>query len=701
MSVVYNPCIELARRYVEQTDVSLFLTGKAGTGKTTFLHDIAAHCPKRHVMVAPTGVAAVNAGGVTIHSFFQLPFDPYLPDVKELVTEYQMPARHEGFGRNKLNIIRSLELLIIDEVSMVRADLMDAIDMTLRRVRRSGRPFGGVQLLMVGDIHQLPPVVTERERPFMERVYPSPFFFHSKALQRLDYVTLELSTVYRQQDALFVDLLNRVRNNQMDADTLAILNGRVAPPPEDAIILTTHNHQADAINRIHMEQLQGESRRFDALVKGDFPETMYPVERMMELKVGERVMFTKNDSSGGGHRYYNGKIATVTGFLVHDNGVAVEVIDDDGEVIHVNREQWENQKYALDEHTGNINQTVEGTFCQYPLRPAWAVTIHKAQGLTFDRVCVNAADAFAFGQVYVALSRCRSLEGLTLTSPLSASVTFNDVDVQRFCDEQPTFEQALSAVSQAERQYYFRQLSDLFGFESVQVDIDRLVDVYTSLHSIYPRQYNALLALREQVVDLAAVGERFCAQLSRLSDDRHPERIEKGADYYTDRLSSLQHGLDALLDVEVDNRDTSRRLQENGTALRERVGQKLACMKAVQQKGFSVSVIQQAKTEYMLAGMPKGKRVSGRVKRPASSRSDSTDVLNHIMAWRRMQAEQQHIAPFMVLNQKTISAIVDYMPTNMAELLAVPGIGRAKAEKYGTELLNLLDEFRSGATRAE
>ena len=281
-----NPQTELARRYVEQTGVSVFLTGKAGTGKTTFLHDIVASTTKRHAVVAPTGVAAINAGGVTIHSFFQLPFDPYLPDVKELVTEYQMPERYKALSKNKQNIIRTLELLIIDEVSMVRADLLDAIDMTLRRVRRSSRPFGGVQLLLIGDVHQLSPVVTEAERPYMERVYPSPYFFASKALQQINYVTIELTKVYRQQDAAFVDLLNHVRDNNIDSATLAALNARVGTSQKGAITLTTHNRQADAINRRHMDALHGEQRTFEAIVKGNYPDKALPCDQRLEVKVG-------------------------------------------------------------------------------------------------------------------------------------------------------------------------------------------------------------------------------------------------------------------------------------------------------------------------------------------------------------------------------------------------------------------------------
>ena len=454
-----NRQIELARRYVEQTGVSVFLTGKAGTGKTTFLREVAAKCPKRHAIVAPTGVAAINAGGVTIHSFFQLPFDPYLPDVKELVTEYQMPENRKSLNKTKLNVIRTLELLIIDEISMVRADLLDAIDMVLRRYRRSSRPFGGVQLLMIGDVHQLSPVVTESERSYMEKVYPTPYFFASKALQRIPYVTIELTTVYRQQDEAFVDLLNHVRDNNIDAETLSRLNARVESgkwkvESEQAITLTTHNRQADAINRRQMEALKGEQRVFEALLKGNYPEKLLPCERTLEIKVGERVMFVKNDSSGG-HRYYNGMLGTVTGFRYDDEEKKeyIEVINDDGDVINVGHETWESLRYTLNARTNEIEQEVEGTFSQYPLQAAWAVTIHKAQGLTFDRVVIDAADAFAFGQVYVALSRCRTLEGLTLSTPLTAGVAFEDRSVSQFVSSQPTFEQTTDAADGYERQY--------------------------------------------------------------------------------------------------------------------------------------------------------------------------------------------------------------------------------------------------------
>ena len=760
-----NAEIELAKRYVNQTGVSVFLTGKAGTGKTTFLKDVDAHCAKRHVVVAPTGVAAVNAGGVTIHSFFQLPFDPYLPDVKELVTEYQMADRYKSLNKNKTNIIRTLELLIIDEISMVRADLLDAIDMTLRRVRRSSRPFGGVQLLMIGDVHQLAPVVTERERAFMERVYPSPFFFHSKALQQVPYVTIELTKVYRQQDEAFVEMLNRVRENDIDAETLGKLNSRVerrtengerrtesgerrtesgelaAAPgqfsvlssqfsvlnsqlPSPPITLTTHNRQADAINAGHMRALDGESRVLEAVVEGNYPESAFPAERELEVKVGERVMFLKNDSSGG-RRYYNGKLGTVGGFSEDpDEGVMVEVDCDDGESVSVGREVWENMKYTLDAKSNEIKQEVDGTFRQYPLRAAWAVTIHKAQGLTFDRVRVNAAEAFAFGQVYVALSRCRSLEGLTLTAPLSAGVAFGDRDVEQFVGSQPTFDQAADAVDGAERQYYYEQLADLFGADALLTDMERLEEAYGRLKNIFPQNVEAMGRLRQNVAELASVGERFKGQLMRLQPEEHAERVAKGAAYYAGQLSALKAALGALLDVEVDNKENDARIKEAGAAVMERVGVKLACMKSVEEKGFDVVAVQKAKTDFMLGDKSKkgrrgtrepkeygAAREPGRTREPREPRArkepkapkerrptlaeQQAPLVQMLTQWRREKAEEQDIPHFHILQQKTLMAIVNMLPRTMDELLAVPGIGRIKADLYGREILDIVDRYFS------
>ena len=697
-----NEELELAKRYVWQTGVSLFLTGKAGTGKTTFLRDVAAHCPKRHVVVAPTGVAAVNAGGVTIHSFFQLPFDPYLPDVKELVTEYQLPESHKSLSRNRVDIIKTLELLIIDEISMVRADLLDAVDMTLRRYRRSSQPFGGVQLLMIGDVHQLPPVVTERERPHMERVYPSPFFFHSKALQRLQYVTIELTKVYRQQDAAFVELLNKVRDNRLDADTLDRLNARVvggqhadgsSRNSKVPITLTTHNHQADAINSRHMAALTGESHTLEAKVDGNFPDSMMPVDSNLTVKVGERVMFVKNDTSGG-HRYYNGKLGTVTGFVKEEGDLYVEVVDDDGDTVNVGRERWENLKYSVNDKDNSIVQEVEGTFSQYPLRAAWAVTIHKAQGLTFDRVAVNAADAFAFGQVYVALSRCRSLEGLVLTTPLNASAGIGDADVQRFCAAQPTTEQAAEAVPYYEQQYYFEQLFDLFGMEGLLSDTERLTEVYGRLTALYPKQVEAMRGLRDTMTDLASVGGRFHNQLARLPQEQHAERVAKGAAYYAGQLATFATALAVLLEVEVENKETAKQLKEAGDALTESLNVKLACMKKVEAEGFSVAAVQQAKADCLLGDKPKSRSRKAASDASMGFETPQEALVEMLRQWRKEKAAEIGKAAFVVLTQKSLLAIARMLPRTRKELLALPGIGKAKEALYGKEILDLVADYR-------
>lgn len=688
--MVSNPQIELARRYVEQTNVSVFLTGKAGTGKTTFLREVAARCPKRHAIVAPTGVAAINAGGVTIHSFFQLPFDPYLPDVKDLVTEYQLPERRKSLSKNKINIIRTLELLIIDEISMVRADLLDAIDMTLRRYRHSSRPFGGLQLLLIGDVHQLSPVVTENERPYIEKVYPSPYFFSSKALQKVSYVTIELTTVYRQQDKAFVDILNHVRDNNIDSDTLRVLNSRVGVRQKDAITLTTHNRQSDAINLRHMKALNGESRCFEAKVKGNYPEKSYPCDKSLELKVGERVMFIKNDTSGG-HRYYNGKLANVTGFIQTDDGTYIEVIDDDGDIIRVGREVWENLKYEMDSKTNEIVQELDGTFSQYPLQAAWAVTIHKAQGLTFDRVVIDAADAFAFGQVYVALSRCRSLEGLSLSSPITSSVAFDDDSVSQFISEQPTFEQTLESADDYERQYRIDKLMELFDINELVHWLDRLRGPYSKLKNIYPDKLRSLGEQIDAVVDLQSVSERFKGQLMRLDIDSQNVRARQGAEYYEKQLTLLNTKLTDILDIDIDNKETFKAIKEISDQLAEILSVKFACLHAVVKDGYSVAVVQHAKVDQMMAGEMKPTRKKG--KKQSGSDDFNADLATLLRRWRASKSKEEGLPPYMVLQQKALQSIATNMPQTPSQLKQQLGVGVKTIEKYGKEILDIVMDF--------
>lgn len=602
--------LELAEQYILSTNVSLFLTGKAGTGKTTFLHRIANSGKKRSVVLAPTGVAAVNAGGVTIHSFFQLPLCPYLPDVKELVTEYQMPDKFKHLRKERIRVIRTLDLLIIDEISMVRADLLDAVDMTLRRYRRSSKPFGGVQLLMIGDVQQLPPVVTDDERPYMEKVYSSPFFFHSKALQRTHYVTIELTHIFRQQDEHFISLLNNIRDNHFDRDTLEALNARYnrtfnPPDSEGYIRLTTHNYQADNVNQRKLAALTSHPFELRATIEGNFPFTSYPTDAILTLKVGAQVMFIKNDSSG--HDYYNGKIATVEGY---DSEEGVAVIDQEGNHIVVNPERWENVKYEVDPDDNQIKQKVDGTFIQYPLRLAWAITVHKSQGLTFDKVIIDAASAFTYGQVYVALSRCRSLEGLVLVSPISPNCVFDNADVMEFNSSFPAIERVQQDLGQFKNGYFVELLGELFDFSALMRSAERINELFVHhLSRQLPdvtRKMNQLA--NNDIVNIANVGEKFRSQITKIlisngnnvDDPYLLERIAKGVAYFSDQLEQALLSAAPLIEIEIGNKEVAANFDEWAVELRDNIQLKQLCMRRIGESGFSVEVYNKAKVDFLL-----------------------------------------------------------------------------------------------------
>ena len=419
-----NPEISLARYIVEKTAHSLFLTGKAGTGKTTFLKDVVRHTRKRHIVLAPTGVAAVNAGAMTIHSFFQFGLGAYVPGVVAPQSQYFI-------RKAKLDLIRRLELIIIDEVSMVRADLMDHIDAELRRIRRSYLPFGGVQLLMIGDLQQLPPIAHGEEAELLRPHYPSLYFFDSKALQKLDYSVLELKQVYRQSDTHFVEILNRARVGRLTPEDLSELNSRYIPgfsprPEENYIRLVTHNRMVESVNSAEMGRLGAEEFVFNARVSGTFPPEAYPTAAQLVLKKGTQVMFIKNDPD---KKFINGTLGEV--FTLTRDSLKVKLADT-GVIVSVEPMEWENIRYQMNEESGVIEATPIGRFRQYPVRPAWAITIHKSQGLTFDRAVIDARAAFSPGQAYVALSRCRSLEGIVLSSPLSNSAFITDNTVEQY-----------------------------------------------------------------------------------------------------------------------------------------------------------------------------------------------------------------------------------------------------------------------------
>ena len=422
------------------------------------------------IVVAPTGVAAINAGGVTIHSFFQLPFHPFIPSLylsEAGSTEKPERADRPGYkmSREKINIIRSLDLLVIDEISMVRADTLDAIDSTLRRYRNRFIPFGGVQLLMIGDLQQLAPVVKDDDREILGRYYQSFFFFESKALENTDFVTIELKHIFRQDDQVFIDLLNRIRNNDVNQAVLDELNKRYIPDfdPDSGggyITLTTHNHQARTINDSRLEKLPGKTHSFTAIVKDEFPEFSYPNDTELVLKTGAQVMFIKNDLSGD-RLFFNGKIGKIISF---DDDIIVVRCPGDDFSIRVEKAEWQNMKYTLNDETKEIDETVVGTFTQYPLKLAWAITIHKSQGLTFDRAVIDASAAFAHGQVYVALSRCRSLDGLVLSSRIGRRSLIDNPVVSEFVNGPLQNQSGRNQLDESRKAYQRQLISELFDF---------------------------------------------------------------------------------------------------------------------------------------------------------------------------------------------------------------------------------------------
>jgi len=599
-----NPQLELAYNYAQYTNRSIFLTGKAGTGKTTFLKHLRAQTCKRMIVVAPTGVAAINAGGVTIHSFFQLAPGLYLPG-KNINRAEQSNSNRYGFSKHKINILRSIDLLVIDEISMVRCDLLDAIDEVLRRYQRHSEPFGGVQLLLIGDLQQLAPVAKDDEWSILEENgYMTPYFFGSKALQQTTYTTIELTTVFRQADQIFVNLLNKVRDNQLDYAAYQLLNSRYRPgfSPKDEegyITLTTHNAQANDINQMKLMMLPTQPEHFKAKVKGEFPETSFPTDEDLVLKVGAQVMFCKNDPSSD-KLYYNGKIGRVVQF---SNGqVIVECPTDDGDyqTITVGPQEWTNAKYVTNEKTGEICEEVSGTFTQIPLRTAWAITIHKSQGLTFDRCIINAGRAFSAGQVYVALSRCRTLEGMVLSTPISSSAIRTDLQVMQYnqfvSDNQPTTEQLRNDRLVA----LCDTLCTLFDFFPIAVRLRhllRLADEHmTRAQRTYVDDLRIMVAQTEEALE--KVGKLFQVQIRQLivqaptyeENTQLQERVKKGANYFLDKTALIfddyiQNGL-----PEIENKKTKEILEREFGLLKDDYTLKIQLLIQTANKGFSMDL---------------------------------------------------------------------------------------------------------------
>lgn len=701
-----NEQLELAWQFVERTGVNVFLTGKAGTGKTTFLRQLKERSPKRMIVVAPTGVAAINAGGVTIHSFFQFPLAPYVPG-----SSFNTKDERFRFSKEKKRIIRTLDLLVIDEISMVRADLLDQIDAVLRLHKDKNRPFGGVQLLMIGDLSQLAPVVKESDWTMLREYYRTPYFFGSLALQQTQHVTIELQHVYRQTDTNFINILNEVRENRLTPGGLALLNSRYCDESvikkcgEGVIRLTTHNATVNSYNEQRMNELKGARYAFDAIVTGTFPETSYPAEKTLELKKGCQVMFLKNDSQGT--RYYNGKLGIITS--IDDEHIRVRGLDDDIEV-EVQPDVWTNARYVIDKETKEIREEIDGEFRQYPLRLAWAITVHKSQGLTFDRAVIDVNAAFAAGQVYVALSRLRSLDGLMLTEQLSPYSVKTDVAVTQYMNtELAQAQHTANHLNDFERSYYLEMLSELFSFKSLGADMQRILRLLTEhFYKIYPtlldnyKEKDSLFA--KEIGGVAATFNAQYTQIVARSEDYATnallaERIGKGATYFANKLDEIVKPLVESTQIDSDNKDIKERAAEAVYNLQQSFALKHYLLKRVIDNGFSVSAYLKDKAIGVLQAEQKEKREGKKSKVPEKIDVDrNADIKNPILfnqlrRWRAKRAEELERPVYGIITQRALIGIVNELPTTQKELLRMPTFGKKTLQMFGEEILRMVKEY--------
>ena len=693
-----NPQLDLAFNFVTYTNKNIFLTGKAGTGKTTFLHNLKKSSPKRMVIVAPTGVAAINAGGVTIHSFFQMAFGPFVP-------ENQDPSNaqfKQKFNRDKINLILSLDLLVIDEISMVRADTLDCIDEILRRYKDRNQPFGGVQLLMIGDLHQLSPVVKEDDWKILRDYYPNLFFFNSNALLKTSPISIELKHIYRQTDNHFIDLLNSVRQNKIDSDILKELNKRYIPnfkPNDDEgyITLTTHNQSAQQINEVKLTEIKEKAYNFTANVVDDFPEYAYPTDFKLELKIGAQVMFVKNDPSRD-RLYYNGKIGKIT--KIDQDTIFVKCPGEFFE-IEVHPVDWTNIKYSLNPETKEVEGKIIGSFTQYPLKLAWAITIHKSQGLTFEKAIIDANAAFAHGQVYVALSRCKSFEGMVLKTPISFNSVKTDgvvVDYTKKADENAPGEKQLIDSKIAFQQSLIFNLFDFSDIKTRFFYINKIAEDHNN--TLPPALIDNLAQIKalaeKEIYDVA---DSFKKQLSNLfsltllpeDNAELQDRIKKGCQYFFEKTESLIELPAKNLNVETDNKSVRAGINDALGNLQKAAFVKIVAMRLCLNGFKTLEYLQiAANAEIDYAATQKQKTISqpalgGNIKHP--------DLYVTLKNWRDSLAEENNTPVYIVLPQKALLDLIHQLPSTRQELEAIKGIGKIKVKQYGNDILTMINEY--------
>ena len=702
-----NPEIEKAWRIVNHTNKSLFLTGKAGTGKTTFLKKICKDCPKRIVVAAPTGVAAINANGVTLHSLFQLPFAPFIPGTPFSKFETKK------FSKNKIKLIRAIDILIIDEISMVRADVLDAIDVVLRRFRNRNVPFGGVQLLMIGDLQQLSPVATNDVWQILRNYYDTPYFFSSKALAEIHFTTVELQEIYRQTDPKFLEILNQVRANQLTPNSLNELNKRHIPyfkpaQGERYVHLTTHNYQAQNINQHELNAIEQPEYSYKAKIKGDFPENIYPTEHELILKLGAQVMFVKNDLSRD-KKFYNGMIGEIV--EIDNNSFKVRSAEND-ETIDVEPMTWTNARYIFDEEEQEIKEQELGTFTQFPIKTAWAITIHKSQGLTFSHAIIDAQDSFAHGQVYVALSRCKTLEGMVLSTPLQYRSIITDKQVAHFNQRASSLAPNEVELKKWEEDFFLSKSNELFDFSEIQHALARLLN-YIQQHfkNIVPNllyRYQDMLMVFHQHITLVA--ERFGQQYSRIfqqvqnpKDSTLQERFVKSTSYFIEQIDPI---VDLIEDTNIptDSKEHKTHLQDFIEDIKNQVTLKQKLLNYVQQYGFDPieytkqlviwSIENDTDDENVGKINKKDKKVDTKQTIDISNDIKYPELYKILTAWRANKAKVMSRPAYTILHQKALIGIVNLLPSTVEELLIVPSVGKVTVEKYGAELLEILGNFK-------
>jgi hypothetical protein len=685
-----NPELELAIQFIEKTDRNLFITGKAGTGKTTFLHKIKQESLKRMVIVAPTGVAAINAKGVTIHSFFQMPFGPILPN------QIANTNQQRKFSKTKIDIIKSLDLIIIDEISMVRADLLDGIDQVMRRYKNRNKVFGGAQILMIGDLQQLAPVVKPHEWSLLQQYYNTVYFFSSKAYQEANVVSIELKHIYRQKNEDFIKILNEIRTNTLSDASAEILNKNYNPSfsptkEEGYITLTTHNNRANLINDSELNKLKIKSTFFKAEISGKFSENAYPNAERLELKVGAQVMFLKNDSSTD-KRYYNGKIGIIT--AISKETVTVKCPNEPDEIV-TEKETWSNINYSINEETKAIKEEMIGAFSQIPLRLAWAITIHKSQGLTFERAIIDAEASFAHGQTYVALSRCTSLEGLVLKTPITSSAIINDNTVSIFNESVEENHPDESILNESEKYFQLNLISEILDYQPLLYPITRLIDIfYSNRTSIKGDVIDHLQTIKDDgIVALMKISNGFKNQLNTLSEDdvlpenssKIQERFIKAITYFLNTTkNSIQKPIDTIT-FSTDNKAVKKDFSKQFDSLQEKLEEKLFALQKMV-KGFKVQEYLQVRANAVL------QKTEPIKKKKVASKRDPILALK-LRELRDDIAKSLEIAHFQIFTQETLYALCDDLPRTEKELLKVVGMGKTRVTKYGEEILETIKVY--------